>query len=466
MPAAYTPSVATEPHLSRPARPLWGQQTALSLRFFAIGSQRMPLDLIHAMAHIKATAAEVNGQLGRLDLPRAQAIAIAATAVAQGQHDAQFPLSVWQTGSGTHSHMNVNEVIAALAQASAPGIPISAHDHVNLGQSSNDVFPSSLHLAAALALRDALLPPLHRLRAALAAKSRAWAGVVKLGRTHLQDATLITLGQEFGGYEAQLAQVEALLQASRAGLHRLALGGTAVGNGVNGHPAFGPAVIARLAHTLNLPLSQSPNLFAAQAGLEPVVAVHAALRALAIALMKIGGDIRLMASGPRGGLGELRLPANEPGSSIMPGKVNPTQVEALTMVCMQVFGHDLSIGMAASQGQLELNTCQPLVALNLLDSLRLLGDAMHSFTQHAVLGLVPQAARLQAQVAASLMLATQLTPHIGHERAADVVQHAEATGSTVRDAALALQVATPDELDHWLDPNRFLKPQPIAHHDA
>ncbi len=453
---AMHPSPPSDP--SRPA-PLWGEQTALSLRFFAIGTQTMPLALIHAMARLKGAGAEVNAQLGRLDLGRARAITGAAQEVAEGLHDAQFPLSVWQTGSGTHSHMNVNEVIAALAQVQHPDGPIDAHDHVNLGQSSNDVFPSSVHIAAALALRDGLLPALHSLRALISAKSKAWAGVIKLGRTHLQDATLITLGQEFSGYEAQLGQTETQIQAARAGLHRLALGGTAVGNGVNGHPAFAPAVIALLAQRLDLPLSQSPNLFAAQAGLEPLVAAHAALRGLAIALTKIANDIRLLASGPRGGLGELRLPANEPGSSIMPGKVNPTQIEALTMVCLQVMGHDLSIGMAASQGQLELNTYQPLVALNLLDSLRLLGDAMRSFGQHALAGLEPQPRQLQAQVAGSLMLGTLLTPHIGHERAVRVVQHAQATGATLRDAALALEVAAPEELDHWLDPQRFLTPQ-------
>lgn len=442
-----------------PEAPLWGAQTELSLRFFAIGTQPMPLALIHRMALLKGAAAEVNAQLGRLDLGRARAIAGAAQEVAEGLHDAQFPLSVWQTGSGTHSHMNVNEVIAALAQAQHPDGRIDAHDHVNLGQSSNDVFPSCVHITAALLLRDALLPALHSLRALLAAKSKAWAGIVKLGRTHLQDATLITLGQEFSGYEAQLGQTETTLQASRAGLHRLALGGTAVGNGVNGHPAFAPAVIALLAQRLDLPFTQSPNLFAAQAGLEPLVAVHAALRGLAIALTKIANDIRLMASGPRAGFGELRLPANEPGSSIMPGKVNPTQIEALTMVCLQVMGHDLSIGLAASQGQLELNAYQPLVALNLLDSLRLLADAMRSFGEHALAGLEPEPRQLREQVANSLMLGTLLTPHIGHEGAVRVVAHAKATGSTLRDAALALHVADPSELDRWLNPLRCLTPQ-------
>jgi len=429
------------------------------LQFFAIGATPMPLALVHAMAHIKRAAAEVNADLGLLDRPRARAIAEAAQAVADGQHDAQFPLSVWQTGSGTHSHMNVNEVVAALAQQALPGLRVDAHDHVNRGQSSNDVFPSAVHLAAALAVRDRLLPALHALRAALGDKARAWSGLVKLGRTHLQDATPLTLGQEFSGYEAQLLRTEVMLQASRHQLHRLALGGTAVGTGVNGHAALAPAAIALLAQRLNLPLHQASNLFAAQAGQEPLVALHGALRGLAIALTKIANDIRLMGSGPRAGLGELRLPANEPGSSIMPGKVNPSQVEALAMVCAQVMGHDVAIGLAASQGQFELNAYQPLIALNVLDSLTLLSGAMRSFTQHCVSGLEPNPERLRAQVDGALMLGTALTPHLGYDAAAEVVRRAELDGSTLRSAALALGVASPDALDAWLDPQRFLTPQ-------
>lgn len=450
-----TPSLAVPP--TAPA--LWGDATRRSLQFFAIGATQMPLALVHAMAQIKRAAAEVNAHLGLLDRPRARAIAEAARAVADGHHDAQFPLSVWQTGSGTHSHMNVNEVIAALAHQAHPEAPVDAHDDVNRGQSSNDVFPSAVHIAAALAVRDDLLPALHALRSALGDKARAWSGVIKLGRTHLQDATPITLGQEFSGYEAQLLRTEVMLQASRHHLHRLALGGTAVGTGVNSHPDFAPDVIAVLAQRLDLPLRQASNLFAALAGQEALVALHSALRGLAIALTKIASDIRLMGSGPRAGLGELRLPANEPGSSIMPGKVNPTQVEALTMVCAQVIGHDVAIGVAASQGQFELNTYQPLIALNVLDSLRLLSDAMHSFTQHCVQGLEPQPERLRAMVDASLMVGTALTPHLGYDGATAVVRRAERDGSTLHGAALAMGVAAPAALADWLDPQRFLSPQ-------
>ncbi|HEX6722518.1 MAG TPA: class II fumarate hydratase, partial [Burkholderiaceae bacterium] len=328
-----------------PADALWGAQTERSRRFFAIGEQHMPLALIHAIAEIKRAAAEVNSGLGLLDAAKAQAIADAAAQVAAGDFDAHFPLSVWQTGSGTQSHMNVNEVVANLASralggAVGPARLVHPNDDVNLGQSSNDVFPAAMHVAVVLQLRG-LLTALDGLHDALRDKAREWHSVIKIGRTHLQDATPVTLGQEVGGYAAQLALARDAIEHARPALHALAIGGTAVGTGINTHPEFGQRVAARLAERLGAPFSVAPDPFAALAGHEPLVALHGALKTLAVALMKIGSDIRLMGSGPRAGLGEISLPENEPGSSIMPGKVNPTQVEALTMVCTQVLGHDV-----------------------------------------------------------------------------------------------------------------------------
>ncbi len=444
-----------------PADALWGAQTARSLRFFAIGEQRMPLALIHALAWVKWAAAQVNGDLDLLDADKAAAIGAAARRVASGEFDAQFPLSVWQTGSGTQSNMNVNEVIAHLASRALGGGAagaVHANDDVNLGQSSNDVFPSAMHIAVALQVQQHLAPALQELRGAIAAQATALADVVKVGRTHLQDATPITLGQEFGGYDAQLALCQVSMQQALAALHALAIGGTAVGTGLNTHPEFGSRVAALLARELNLPLVQAGNLFAAMAGHEALVALHAALKMLAIALTKIGNDIRLMGSGPRAGLGELRLPENEPGSSIMPGKVNPTQVEALTMVCAQVMGHDTAISFAASQGHFELNVYKPLIALNILDSLRLLGDAMHSFARHCVAGVSVNAARIEESLQGSLMLVTALAPHIGYDRAAQIAKHAHQHGTTLREAALQLGAVSAQQFDAWVDARRMLGP--------
>ncbi|MFO1340167.1 MAG: class II fumarate hydratase [Burkholderiaceae bacterium] len=437
-----------------PAEALWGAQTARSLHFFAIGEQRMPLPLVHAMAEIKRAAAEVNGALGLLDAPRAEAIAAAAARVAAGEFDAQFPLSVWQTGSGTQSNMNVNEVVAHLA-SQALGQAVHPNDDVNRGQSSNDVFPTAMHVAAVRHVRP-LQAALQSLRAALQAQARAGQGTIKIGRTHLQDATPVTLGQEFGGHDAQLALAEAAIAAALPAVQALAIGGTAVGTGLNTDPAFGTRVAAALAARLGEPFVVAPNRFAAMAGHEALVGLHAALRQLAIALTKIANDIRLMGSGPRAGLGELRLPANEPGSSIMPGKVNPTQVEALTMVCAQVMGHDVAIGIAASQGHFELNVYKPLIAHDVLDSLRLLTDAMASFATHCVAGIVADAARLAELTSRSLMLVTALVPHIGYERAAKIARHADQHGLTLRDAALAVGGLAGDEFDAWVVPSRML----------
>ncbi|MEO7851113.1 MAG: class II fumarate hydratase [Rubrivivax sp.] len=442
-----------------PADALWGAQTARSLHFFAIGEQRMPLALVHALAWVKWAAAGVNRDLGLLAPARADAIAAAAERVAHGEFDAQFPLSVWQTGSGTQSNMNANEVIAHLASAALGGDQrVHPNDEVNRGQSSNDVFPTAMHLAAALEATQRLLPALLELRNALDQRATAFADIIKIGRTHLQDATPLTLAQEFGGYAAQLALCQDTIEHALVAVHGLAIGGTAVGTGLNTHAEFGVRVCTALSQQLQLPFRQADNLFAALAGHEALVALHGALKMLAVALTKIGNDIRLMGSGPRAGLGELQLPQNEPGSSIMPGKVNPTQVEALTMVCAQVMGHDAAIGFAASQGHFELNVYKPLIALNTLDSLRLLSDAMHSFATHCVNGLEVNEGRVAELLQRSLMLVTALAPHIGYDAAAQVAKHAEAQGSTLREAALALGVVSAEQFDAWVDPQRMLGP--------
>jgi fumarate hydratase class II len=444
-----------------PADALWGAQTARSLRFFAIGDQRMPLAVVHALAWVKWAAANVNRDLGLLDAQKADAIATAANQVAAGEFNAEFPLSVWQTGSGTQSNMNVNEVIANLASRALGGEVgskrlVHPNDHVNMGQSSNDVFPTAMHLAVAEQARAWLLPALHELRGALETKAAAFADVVKIGRTHLQDATPVTLGQEFSGYAAQLALCDAAIRHALGAVHSLAIGGTAVGTGLNTHPEFGQRVAALLAQRLGQPFVQADNLFAAMAGHEALVALHGGLKMLAVALTKIGNDIRLMGSGPRAGLGELQLPENEPGSSIMPGKVNPTQVEALTMVCAQVMGHDTAITFAASQGHFELNVYKPLIVLNVLDSLCLLADAMHSFSRHCVSGIEVRTDRVEDLLQRSLMLVTSLAPHIGYDRAARIAKHAHHTGTSLREAALALEEVTADEFDAWVDARQML----------
>ena len=444
-----------------PATALWGAQTARSLHFFAIGSQRMPLPVVHALAWVKWAAALVHADLHLLDPAVAQAIADAAHRVAWGELDAEFPLSVWQTGSGTQSNMNVNEVVASLAsQALGGGLgaerSVHPNDQVNLGQSSNDVFPTAMHIAAAQQTVGALLPAMDSLISSLAAKADAFKDVIKIGRTHWQDATPITLGQELGGYVAQLSLCQTSIQQALQAVGTLAIGGTAVGTGLNTHPQFGARVAALLSDKLGIAFTPADNLFAAMAGHEALVALHGSFRMLAIALTKIANDIRLMGSGPRAGLGELQLPQNEPGSSIMPGKVNPTQVEALTMVCAQVMGHDVAIGFAASQGQFELNVYKPLIALNVLDSITLLSDAMRSFDQHCVQGIAVDRARTDHYVQTSLMLVTALTPHIGYDRSAQIAKHAHAHGTTLREAAVAVGAITGEQFDAWVDPREML----------
>jgi fumarate hydratase class II len=439
-----------------PAQALWAAQTERSRRFFAIGRQRMPLEIIHALAEVKRAAAEVNLELGLLEEEKSLAIAAAAARVAAGEFDDEFPLSVWQTGSGTQSNMNVNEVVANLASRALGGVPgrsrrVHPNDDVNRGQSSNDVFPTAMHVAAVLMTRP-LLASLALLRAALSRQAARFRDTIKIGRTHLQDATPITLGQEFGGYEAQLALAEAALRHALPAVHALAIGGTAVGTGMNTHPEFGQRVAQALAARLGAPFTVAANLFAAMAGHEALVILHGALRTLCVALTKIANDIRLMGSGPRAGIGELRLPANEPGSSIMPGKVNPTQVEALAMVCAQVMGHDVAIGIAASQGQLELNVYKPLIACDVLDSLLLLGDAMASFATHCVEGIEVDEARTMELLNRSLMLVTALAPHIGYDRAAEIARHAHITGSSLREAAVTKGGVSAADFDAWVRP--------------
>ncbi|HEV7477096.1 MAG TPA: class II fumarate hydratase, partial [Burkholderiales bacterium] len=383
-----------------PAERLWGAQTERSRRFFRISGERMPLPVIYALALVKKAAAAVNAELGLLEKQKAQAIARAADEVLAGKHDEEFPLVVWQTGSGTQSNMNVNEVLGNRASELLGGERgqkrlVHPNDDVNLGQSSNDVFPTAMHIAAARAMEETLIPAVEALRDTLAAKSRAFSGVVKIGRTHLQDATPLTLGQEFSGYASQLEQAVAALRATLPGLHQLALGGTAVGTGLNTHPEFSGKVCALVAAETGQPFVPAQNKFAALGGHEALLFAHGALKTLAAAASKIANDVRLLASGPRSGLGELRIPENEPGSSIMPGKVNPTQAEALTMLCAQVLGNDVAINLGGASGQLELNVYKPMISYAFLQSARLLADGSRSFDEHCARGIEPDAARIR-----------------------------------------------------------------------
>jgi len=443
-----------------PADRLWGAQTERSRRFFRISSERMPLPVVYALARVKKGAAFVNANLGLLDPRKSQAIQQAAQEVLDGRHDAEFPLSVWQTGSGTQSNMNVNEVLANRASEILGGERgakrlVHPNDDVNLGQSSNDVFPTAMHIAAALAVDD-VLAAVEILKKTLDAKSDAFSKIVKIGRTHLQDATPLTLGQEFSGYVAQLEHAEEAVNAAQAGLYELAIGGTAVGTGLNTHPEFATRVCANL--ELNLPFVPAANKFAALAGHEALAFAHGALKTLAVALFKIANDIRLLASGPRSGLGELRLPENEPGSSIMPGKVNPTQAEALTMLCAQVLGNDVAINIGAASGHLELNVYKPMLINAFLQSARLLGDGCRSFEEHCARGIEPNEAVIHGLVAGSLMLVTALAPHIGYDRAAEIAKKAHKDGTTLREAALALGYVSAADFERWVRPEAMIRP--------
>jgi len=446
-----------------PADRLWGAQTERSRRLFRISSERMPRAVVHALAQIKKAAARANQELNLLEKGKADAIERAADEVLAGRHDEEFPLSVWQTGSGTQSNMNVNEVLANRASELLGGERgqkrrVHPNDDVNLGQSSNDVFPTAMHVAAAGALEKDLLPAVAQLRATLAAKSEAFAAIVKVGRTHLQDATPLSLGQEFSGYVAQLDQSREALLAALPGLRRLAIGGTAVGTGLNTHPQFAGKVCAELSRATGIAFAPAPNRFAALAGHEALVFAHGALKTLAAALAKIANDIRLLASGPRSGLGELRIPENEPGSSIMPGKVNPTQAEALTMLCAQVFGNDVAVNYGGASGHLELNVYKPMIIHAFLQSARLLADGCRSFEEHCARGIEPDAARMRELLERSLMLVTALSPHIGYDRAAEIAKKAHREGSTLREAALALGYVSAEDFDRWVQPAAMIGP--------
>jgi fumarate hydratase, class II len=446
-----------------PADRYWGAQTQRSLENFRIGVERIPAPVIHALAIIKRAAAEVNHRLGLLDARRMRAIVTAAQEVIDGAFDDHFPLVVWQTGSGTQTNMNVNEVIANRANELLGGklgakAPVHPNDHVNMSQSSNDSFPTAMHIAAVLAVTHDLLPALAHLEKALTRKAKEFARIVKIGRTHLQDATPLTLGQEFSGYAAQVSAGAARLRTALKELFPLAQGGTAVGTGLNSKPQFAGAFAKQVAKITALPFTSAPNKFAALAAHDAYVAVHGTLDALAAGLFKIANDIRLLGSGPRSGFGELILPENEPGSSIMPGKVNPTQAEALTMVCCQVFGNHTTIAVAASQGHLELNVFKPVLAFDMLQSIRLLADAARSFTDNCVVGIRADEARIGELMRRSLMLVTALTPKIGYDKAAKIAKAAHANGTTLKEEAVRLGFVSAEEFDRLVRPERMTHP--------
>jgi len=446
-----------------PSSALWGAQTQRALAHFPAGD-RMPLTLIHAIARVKGAAARVNAGLDLLDRPLAEVIAAAADEVVSGRHDEHFPLPVWQTGSGTQTNMNVNEVIAnraaeLLGQARGSRA-VHPNDHVNRGQSSNDVIPTAMHIALALAIKQQLLPALDELRATLAAKSTAFDSIVKIGRTHLQDATPLTLGQEFSGYVAQLDFARNAIETGLTTLYPLAIGGTAVGTGLATHPEFGARVAADIAESTSVPFTVAANRFAALAAHEPIVFAHGALKTLAAALAKIANDVRWLASGPRSGLGEISIPENEPGSSIMPGKINPTQSESLLMICAQVFGNDVAVNFGGATGNFELNVNKPLIAANALASARLLADGMRCFEEHCARGIEPREERIAELLDRSLMLVTALAPHIGYDKAAAIAHKAHHEGTTLKQAALALGHVTADEFDRLVDPAAMTRPAP------
>jgi fumarate hydratase class II len=448
-----------------PRERLWGAQTQRSLVHFAISGERMPRELVRALVLVKRVAAEVNAALGLLPPERARAVVAAADEVLAGAHDDEFPLVVWQTGSGTQTNMNVNEVLAnraseLLGGPRGEGRLVHPNDDVNRGQSSNDVVPTAMSLAAARALVERVIPALRALAALFAEQSRAFADVVKIGRTHLQDATPLTLSQEISGWRAQLEHAARHVEATLPHLFELALGGTAVGTGLNAHPDFAPRACAALAAATGLPITSAPNKFEALAAHDALVAAHGALKVAACALFKIAGDVRLLASGPRCGLGELRIPENEPGSSIMPGKVNPTQCEALAMACARVLGNDVAINVGGASGNLELNVFKPLIADAFLQSARLIADACDSFRVRCAQGIEPDRARIAEQLARSLMLVTALAPRLGYEAAARVAKKAHAEGTTLRAAAAALGLVSEADFDAWVRPEAMVGAPP------
>jgi fumarate hydratase class II len=449
--------------LEVPANHYWGAQTERALIHFSIGHDLMPKELYHAYGYVKKAAALVNSASGRLERRLTDAIVAAADEVIAGKLDTEFPLYLWQTGSGTQSNMNVNEVISNRAIQLLGGelgskTPVHPNDHVNMAQSSNDTFPTAMHIAGVLEIRNSLLPKAQALAATIEDRAEKWADVVKIGRTHLEDAVPLTVGQEWSGYAAQLRDALALVEASLGGLYRLAAGGTAVGTGLNAPPRFAEEIAAGIAELTGLPFVTAPNKFAAQGSLDPMVNAHAALRGLAVSLMKIANDMRWLASGPRCGFGELTLPANEPGSSIMPGKVNPTQCEVIVMICIQVIGLDAAVAFAGSQGNFELNAMRPIVIGNFLHSARILGDGCEKFRVFSVEGTELNTRRIAAHVENSLMLGTALTPVIGYDKAAQIAHMALDRGTTLKTAALSTGWIDEPTFDRVVDPKKMVHP--------
>ena len=445
-----------------PADKLWMAQTQRSLENFKIGTEKMPIEIIHAFAILKRCAAIANQKLGKLSDIKAHAIVAAADEILAGKLDGQFPLVVWQTGSGTQSNMNVNEVISfranQLLEAQGSDERVHPNDDVNKSQSSNDTFPTALHVAAVIAVEDLLLPKLNVLKATLEAKAEAFKDIIKIGRTHLQDATPITLGQEISGWTHMLVKSEKMIQVTNDFMKELAIGGTAVGTGINAHPIFGDMVATEIAAYTGKNFVTAENKFHALTSHDEVTTAHGALKALAADLMKIANDVRWLASGPRSGIGEITIPENEPGSSIMPGKVNPTQSEAMTMVACQVFGNDATIGFAASQGNFELNVFKPVIIYNFLQSARLLADSMQSFNDNCAVGIEPNAEVLDANLKNSLMLVTALNPYIGYEKAAEIAKKAHKEGTTLKEATLATGYLTEEQYDEYVDPSTMIYP--------
>ena len=444
-----------------PADKLWGAQTQRSLQNFDISGEKQPREIIHALAQVKKASATVNQALGLLDAQKARAIVAAADEVIAGRHPDEFPLVVWQTGSGTQTNMNVNEVLANRASEILGGERgesrlVHPNDDVNKSQSSNDVYPTAMHLAAVTAIEQKLLPAIARLSRTLEAKSESFQDIVKIGRTHLQDATPLTLGQEISGWVAQLAHGERHVRDALPHLYELALGGTAVGTGLNAPKGYAQGVAAELAQITGYPFVTSPNKFESLASCDALVHAHGALKTLAASCMKIANDVRWLASGPRSGLGEISIPENEPGSSIMPGKVNPTQCEAMTMLCAQVFGNDVAINIGGASGNFELNVFRPMVAHNFLQSVRLLADGMVSFNDHCAVGLEPSRARNAELVGRSLMLVTALNTHIGYDKAAYIAKKAHKEGTSLREAAIASGHVTAEQFDQWVVPEQMV----------
>ncbi len=447
-----------------PADKYWGAQTQRSLQYFAIGDERIPRPLIRALGIVKRSAALSNIAQGKLSEKLGHAIVDAAQDVIDGTLDEHFPLVIWQTGSGTQSNMNANEVIANRVNEQLGGTlgsksPVHPNDHCNLSQSSNDVFPSAMHIAAVEQIHRLLIPSLQSLQQTLFDQSQAWAGIIKIGRTHLQDATPLSLGQEFSGYAAQVQLGIERLQDNLKRLYPLAQGGTAVGTGLNSSPGFAELFAEEVANFTGYPFTSAANKFEAMAAHDALVELSGVLNCIAVSLNKIANDIRLLSSGPRSGLGELILPANEPGSSIMPGKVNPTQCEALTMVCAQVIGNHTTVTLAGAQGHLELNTFKPVIIYNVLQSIRLLGDAAHSFTLHCLAGINPNAERIAELMEQSLMLVTALVPHIGYDKAAQIAKAALQNGTTLREEAITSGVVSADRFDAIVRPEQMILPK-------